>query len=134
MDLTSRSGSIFNGNRYANTHPNVKNITAFPFRLFPTISRVSPKVIHINITEIIHKGEPNTSTSVPINPTIISDKCDHALIIYPVGSPSECTKIRVIKRIFIGGHGTCCICVFDMSIQGRILQVSIKIIGTILPR
>ena len=100
MNMTSRLGSVFDSNRHAHSNFNIKNVTAFPFRLFATIPSISPKVIHINVTEIIHKGEPNTSTSVPINPTIISDKCNHTLVIYPVGSPSECTKIRVIKRIF----------------------------------
>ena len=97
MNLAPRSRSIFNSNRYANAHLNVKNVTAFSFRLFSTIPRVSPKVIHINITEIISKRQSHAVSTIRIQPSPIGNKRNHPLIAYPVSGPSECAKIRIIE-------------------------------------
>ena len=135
MNLASRLGSVFNSNRYANAHLNVKNVTAFSFRLFSTIPRVSPKVIHINITEIINKRQSHTISAIRIQPSPIGNKRNHPLITYPVSGPSKCAKIRIIERSLILNisNRTSRISALNTAIQSWILQIFVKVISALLP-
>ncbi|MDA8118949.1 MAG: hypothetical protein M0Z85_02615, partial [Gammaproteobacteria bacterium] len=57
------------------------------------------------MTKFLGEGKPQTISRVLLEKGAISDKCDNAVALDPVGGPPDSADVGVIEVLFVGGMG-----------------------------